>query len=47
MNVADYLREAIRRKGDKYINIYSKAEIPKEFVEKYAKMYDVEIEEME
>lgn len=47
MNVEIFLREGVRRRGDEYINIHTSAVIPKEFVEKYAKLYGIEIKEAE
>ena len=47
MNVEIFLREGVRRRGDEYINIHTGATLPKEFVEKYAKLYGIEIKEVE
>jgi len=47
MNIETFLKEGVRRRGDEYINIHTGAIIPKEFVEKYTKLYGVEIKEVE
>ena len=46
MNMKEFIEEGVRRRGDKYINISTGATLPKEFVEKYAKMYGIEIREV-
>ena len=45
MNVKEFLEDGVRRRGEVYVNIHTGGVLPKEFVEKFAKMYGIKIKE--